>query len=71
MTLSGRVKKCRETLGLSKAQLAKKTGFPRATITHIEQRNSDNISARTLKKLADVLGVSADYLLGRIKKVNI
>ncbi len=65
ITVSDRIKQCRESLGISKAQLAKKAGFPRATITHIEQRRSDGLSARTLKKLADVLDVSADYLLGR------
>lgn len=68
MTISKRIKQCREALGLSKAQLAKRAGFPRATITHIEQRDSDGLSAKTLKKLADALNVSADYILGRDKK---
>ena len=66
MTVSDRIKECREAHGLSKAQLAKKAGFSRATITHIEQRRTDGLSAITLKKLADVLGVSTDYLLGRV-----
>lgn len=66
ITVSDRIRKCRETLGMSKADLAKKTGFPRATITHIEQRRSDNLSTKTLKRLADVLDLSADYLLGRV-----
>lgn len=65
ITVSDRIRKCRETLGISKAELAKKAGFPRATITHIEQRRSDNLSSKTLRRLADVLDVSADYLLGR------
>lgn len=49
MSVSERVTECREALGLSKAQLAKKAGFPRATITHVEQRNSDGLSQGLLK----------------------
>lgn len=71
MTVSTRVRKCREALGLSKAELARLAGFPRATITHVEQRNSDGLSAKTLSKLADALDVSADYLLGRSKNKQV
>lgn len=60
-----RVKRTREVRGLSQADLAKKTGLQPAAISHFEtgQRSP---SFDNLRKLADSLEVSVDYLLGRI-----
>ena len=61
---SKRLKKVREEKGLSQAELAKVAGFQPAAISHFEtgQRKP---SFDNLKKLADALAVSIDYLLGR------
>lgn len=68
MTVAERIKRQRMAQGLSKAELARRSGLPRATITHIEQRRSNGLSTITLVKIADVLNVSADFLLGRNRK---
>ncbi len=65
LTVAERIGRCRKALGMSKANLAKQAGLPRATITHIEQRRSNGLSTITLVKIADALNVSADFLLGR------
>ena len=61
---SGRLKKIRESKKLSQSDLAKKTGLQAAAVSHFEtgQRKP---SFDNLKKLADALSVSIDYLLGR------
>jgi transcriptional regulator with XRE-family HTH domain len=60
-----RLKKTRDARGLSQADLAKKTGLQPAAVSHFEtgQRSP---SFDNLRKLADALEVSVDYLLGRI-----
>ena len=60
-----RVKRTREMRGLSQADLAKKTGLQPAAVSHFEtgQRSP---SFDNLRRLADALEVSVDYLLGRI-----
>jgi transcriptional regulator with XRE-family HTH domain len=61
---SERLKKIRESKKLSQSDLGKKTGLQSAAISHFEtgQRKP---SFDNLKKLADALSVSIDYLLGR------
>lgn len=66
-----RLRRARETRGLSQLDLAAKTseggkgGLQPAAISHFEtgQRSP---SFENLRKLADALSVSVDYLLGRI-----
>jgi transcriptional regulator with XRE-family HTH domain len=58
-----RIKCCRLALGMSKALLASKAGLTRPTITYYENRHSTP-TLRSLRKLADALGVSVDYLVG-------
>jgi transcriptional regulator with XRE-family HTH domain len=60
-----RLKKIREARGLSQADLAKKTGLQPAAVSHFETGNRSP-SFDNLRKLSDALGVSVDYLLGRI-----
>jgi transcriptional regulator with XRE-family HTH domain len=60
-----RLKNTREARGLSQADLAKKTGLQPAAVSHFETGNRSP-SFDNLRKLADALGVSVDYLLGRI-----
>ena len=60
-----RLRRAREARGLSQLDLAKKTGLQPAAISHFEtgQRSP---SFENLRKLADALSLSVDYLLGRI-----
>lgn len=60
-----RLKKTRDARGLSQADLAKKTGLQPAAVSHFETGNRSP-SFDNLRKLSDALGVSVDYLLGRI-----
>jgi transcriptional regulator with XRE-family HTH domain len=59
-----RLRHSREEKGLSQAELAQKTGFQPSAISHFESgRRAPSFD--NLKKLADALAVSIDYLLGR------
>lgn len=61
---SERLKKIREEKGLSQSDLAKKAGFQTAAISHFETEQRKP-SFDNLKRLADALNVSIDYLLDR------
>jgi transcriptional regulator with XRE-family HTH domain len=50
---------------MTKAQLASSAELPRAPMTRYEGKQNKDMSAKTVKKLAYALGVSADYLAGR------
>ena len=61
---SKRLKKIREEKKLSQADLAKKADLQTAAISHFETGHRKP-SFDNLKKLADALNVSIDYLLDR------
>lgn len=61
--LGERVKVRRHVLGLTQEELAEKLGVCTSYIGHIE-RGSRKLSVETLYGLCNVLGVSADFLLG-------
>ena len=63
--LSRRVKDLRKQKGWSQQKLAEKSGLAFNTITKIEQGLSEHPNLKTLIKLADVLGVGLDELVGR------
>ena len=48
---------------MNKAQLASKAGLTRPAITYYENRNTKP-TLQSLRKLADALEVSVDYLIG-------
>ena len=58
------LKKCREGKKLSQAKLAQLTGLQTAAISHFET-GLRKPSFDNLRKLADALNVTTDYLLGR------
>lgn len=60
-----RLRAARESKGLSQAQLAEKSKLTAAAISHFETGQRAP-SFENLRKLADALDVSVDYLLGRI-----
>lgn len=58
-----RLRECRVQAGLTQEQLSKETGISRSMIAMIESHKRDMSIAQILT-LCDVLGVSADELLG-------
>lgn len=62
-----RLRETRESLGLSQAELAQKSGLQAAAVSHFET-GKRSPSFANLLKLSDALNVSTDYLLGRINE---
>lgn len=58
-----RIKKARETAGLSKAELAKRLGMSAAMITYYE-KNEKFPGFQNLAKMSEILNVTSDWLLG-------
>jgi transcriptional regulator with XRE-family HTH domain len=61
---SQRLKAARETRKLSQGDLAEKSGLQPSAISHFET-GSRSPSFDNLKRLADALEVTTDYLIGR------
>ena len=58
------LRKTREDKGLSQSELAHKAGFQPSAIAHFESGRRSP-SFENLKRLADALAVTIDFLLGR------
>lgn len=64
MEFTERLKAVREEKGLSQTELAAKTGLQPSAVSHFESgRRSPSFD--NLRRLADALNVTIDYLLGR------
>ena len=63
-----RLRKTREHRGLSQRQLAGRTGLQASAVSHFET-GARKPSFENLKKLADALDVTIDYLLGRTNEL--
>jgi len=66
--LSKRVKELRKQKGWSQQKLAEKSNLAFNTITKIEQGLAKHPNLKTLVKLADILEVGLDELVGRNQK---
>jgi transcriptional regulator with XRE-family HTH domain len=66
---STRLQKCRELRRLNQDGLSRKSGLPSTAISHFE-RGTRKPSFDNLKKLADALEVSIDYLMGRTDEIS-
>ena len=62
-TIGENIKKYRQQLGLSQDTLSKKADLAFHTIAKIEAGATPNPTIDTVKKIADVLGVSLDVLM--------
>jgi len=62
---SERIRSERKKLGLEQAELAVKAGLPATSISHFEG-GTRKPSFDNLRRLAQALRVSTDYLLGRV-----
>jgi transcriptional regulator with XRE-family HTH domain len=60
-----RLRAARDLRALSQADLAERAGLPATSISHFEA-GSRKPSFDNLRRLADTLEVTADYLLGRV-----
>lgn len=61
--MGNRIKKLRESKGMSQAELASASGVPVATIESIERGEEIQVLVGMCRKIADVLGVDLEELL--------
>jgi len=66
--LGRRLRQVRRAKDLTQEQLAAKSGVNAITISRLESGDASKAYARTVRDLAQALGVSADYLLGLTEK---
>ena len=67
--LTERLKRLRQSMHLSQEQLARLLGVDRSTISSYES-DVRQPPLDTLSRIADVFGVSTDYLLGRTNDLS-
>lgn len=65
MSLGKRIKELRDKKGWSQDTLGERVGMNRANVSNYERDRNKDIPSETLKKFADVFGVTTDYLLGK------
>jgi transcriptional regulator with XRE-family HTH domain len=64
MTLGEKLKLIRERHDISQNELSRRSGVRQALISELEAGIKDDTTGKSLRKMARVLGVSVDYLLG-------
>lgn len=62
-SIADKIKNLRDTLKLTQEQLAVKASIPYTTLMKIESGQVKNPTVSTLKKIADALNVTIDYLI--------
>jgi transcriptional regulator with XRE-family HTH domain len=63
--LGERIHLMRRRRGLTSKDLAKQVGTGRTTISRLENTSKPHVSFAVVVRIAEVLGVSLDYLAGR------
>ena len=64
MTLGDRLKQRRQRLGLTQEELARRANIPRPRITELETNSRTVVSSEVLRRLAQALGCTTDFLVG-------
>jgi transcriptional regulator with XRE-family HTH domain len=64
-TMAERIHTIRRRRGLTSKELATRVGTGRTTVSRLENNSKPQVSFDVLVRIADVLGVSLDYLAGR------
>lgn len=59
-----KIRELRTLSGMSQEALGKRIGVQRAAINKYEKGTVENISTRTIEKMADVFNVSPTYIVG-------
>lgn len=57
-----RVREVREQVGMTQEELSAKSGVSRGTICALEKNQERNTTSKTLRRIAEALGVSVDQL---------
>lgn len=70
MSLQERVKECKKKKGWNQKQLADASGITQATISRIESGEVEQLKSEALKRLAEALDVTVDYLVGKTDKLS-
>lgn len=70
MSIGQRIKERRERLGLNQKQLADASAITQATISRLESGQVLELKSEALKRLAQALGVTVDYLIGQTPKMT-
>jgi len=66
--IGDRIRRARRRCGVSGAELARRIGVNRQHLNAIERNTIEGPSATLVARVADVLNVSADYLLSGLSK---
>jgi transcriptional regulator with XRE-family HTH domain len=69
MTLGDKVKALRERHGWSQRELSRRSGVRQALISELELNKKEETTSTTLRRLAQTLGVSMDYLGGMFNEL--
>jgi transcriptional regulator with XRE-family HTH domain len=64
-TLGERIRKERLRYGMSQVELARRIGISKTAMNQIESGETEDPRVSRLRAIADILGVSMDYLAGR------
>lgn len=64
-TLGDRIRKARIQYGMSQAELARRIGVSKNTMNLIESGKTPDPAVSRIRAIADILGISMDYLAGR------
>ena len=64
MTIGERIRKRRQELGWSQRALAQRVSTRQATIADLERGAQQETSTALIRRLAKVLGVTSDWLIG-------
>jgi transcriptional regulator with XRE-family HTH domain len=64
-TLGERIRKERLRYGMSQVELARRVGISKTAMNQIEMGETTDPRVSRLRAIADILGVSMDYLAGR------
>lgn len=65
-----RLRQAREARGLSQTALAAASGLPQSSIAHFESTGGRKPSFENLRRLANALNVTTDYLIGRSERME-
>ena len=70
MSLGEKVKELREKKGMNQKQLSEASLITQATISRIESGKVNQLKSDALKRLADALGSTVDYLVDRTDQLK-
>ncbi len=70
MSLGEKVKELREKKGMNQKELSEASGITQATISRIEKGKVNQLKSEALKRLADALGSTIDYLVDKTDELT-